>query len=229
MTFLEHVKYHGFDGVVIACIDFNEPEVVELVQSGIPIVTIDHLFNNIIAIMSDNVTGMTELTEYVIRKGHERIAYIHGEADSAVTTARLSGFYRAVEKNGIVIPDEYVIGAAYRDTQAAYRETMNLLNMKKRPTCIFYPDDFAALGGLNAIREKKLRIPEDISVAGYDGIKAVTTLEPQLTTVVQATSLIGQKAAKKLISLIEKPKTTIIEQVIIPGSLQEGKTIADLR
>ncbi len=228
MTFLEHVKYHGFDGVVIACIDFNEPEVVELVQSGIPIVTIDHLFNNIIAIMSDNVTGMTELTEYAIKRGHSRIAYIHGENSSAVTTARLSGFYRAVERNGIAIPDEYVVGAAYRDTQAAYKQTLNLLNMKKRPTCIFYPDDFATLGGINAIREKKLRIPEDISVAGYDGIKAVTTLEPQLTTIVQATDQIGEKAAKKLISLIEKPKTTIIEQVIIPGSLQEGKTIADL-
>ncbi len=100
--------------------------------------------------------------------------------------------------------------------------------MKDRPTCIFYPDDFSALGGINAIREAGVQIPEDISAAGYDGIKAVTTLEPQLTTIVQATDQIGERAAKKLISLIEKPKTTIIEQVIIQGTLQEGKTIADL-
>ena len=227
MTFLEHVRYHGFDGVVIACIDFDAPEVAELVQSDIPIVTIDHLFNNKIAIMSDNISGMTELTNYVIDKGHTKIAYIYGEP-STVTTARLTGFYRATDKRGITIPDEYVAETAYRDTKGTYRETMRLLNMKDRPTCILYPDDFSALGGINAIREKGLRIPEDISVAGYDGIKAVITLEPQLTTIVQATDQIGEKAAKKLISLIEKPRTTIIEQVIIPGSLQEGKTIADL-
>ena len=227
MTFLEHVRYHGFDGVVIACIDFAAPEVAELVQSDIPIVTIDHVFNNKIAIMSDNIAGMTELTNYCIDKGHTRIAYIHGEP-STVTTGRLTGFYRATDKRGITIPDEYVVGCAYRDTVGTYRETKKLLKLKDRPTCIFYPDDFSALGGINAIREAGLQIPEDISVAGYDGIKAVTTLEPQLTTIVQATDQIGERAAKKLISLIEKPKTTIIEQVVIPGILQEGKTIADL-
>lgn len=227
MTFLEHVRYHGFDGVVIACIDFAAPEVAELVQSDIPVVTIDHVFNNKIAIMSDNIAGMTELTNYCIDKGHTRIAYIHGEP-STVTTGRLTGFYRATDKRGITIPDEYVVGCAYRDTVGTYRETKKLLKLKDRPTCIFYPDDFSALGGINAIREAGLQIPEDISVAGYDGIKAVTTLEPQLTTIVQATDQIGERAAKKLISLIEKPKTTIIEQVVIPGVLQEGKTIADL-
>ena len=227
MTFLEHVRYHGFDGVVIACIDFNAPEVAELVQSDIPIVTIDHVFNNKIAIMSDNITGMTALTDYCISKGHKKIAYLHGEP-STVTTARLTGFYRATDKKGIVIPDEYVVGTKYRDTVGTYKETLKLLKMKDRPTCILYPDDFAALGGINAIREMGLRIPEDISVAGYDGIKAIIDREPQLTTVLQATDLIGERAAKKLISLIEKPKTTIIEQVVIPGTLKEGRTIADL-
>ena len=61
MSYLEHSRYRGFDGVVLACIDFGDPEVIELVQSSIPVVTIDYLFNNRIAIMSDNVAGMKEL------------------------------------------------------------------------------------------------------------------------------------------------------------------------
>ena len=69
--------------MVLACIDFADPEVIELVQSSIPVVTIDYLFNNRIAIMSDNVTGMKELLEYIYSRGHRKIAYIHG-AMSAV-------------------------------------------------------------------------------------------------------------------------------------------------
>ena len=96
MSYLEHSRYRGFDGVVLACIDFGDPEVIELVQSSIPVVTIDYLFNNRIAIMSDNVTGMKELLEYIYSRGHRKIAYIHG-AMSAVTSGRLSSFYRTAD------------------------------------------------------------------------------------------------------------------------------------
>ena len=94
MTYLEHARYRGFDGVVIACIDFNDPEVIELVKSNIPVVTIDHLFHNRIAIMSDNAKGMEDLFSYVYERGHRKIAYIHG-ADSAVTQSRLSTGWRS--------------------------------------------------------------------------------------------------------------------------------------
>lgn len=225
MSYLEHSRYRGFDGVVLACIDFSDPEVIELVQSSIPVVTIDYLFNNRTAVVSDNVTGMKELLEYVYSMGHRRIAYIHG-ADSAVTTGRLTSFYRTAERLGLEIPDEYIKEAAYRSTTAAYRMTNELLDLPNPPTCILYPDDFAAFGGINAIRERGLRIPEDISVAGYDGIRAARRLEPKLTTVRQDTERIGSEAAKRLISLIDKPKTTIVEQVIVPGTVVEGKSVA---
>ncbi|MBQ2803331.1 MAG: LacI family DNA-binding transcriptional regulator [Lachnospiraceae bacterium] len=227
MSYLEHSKYRGFDGVVLACTDFNDPEVIELVQSSIPVVTIDYLFNNRIAIISDNVTGMRELLEYVYSRGHRKIAYIHG-AGSATTSSRLSSFYRTAERLGISIPDEYVKMAAYRDTTTTYKMTNELLDLPNRPTCIFYPDDFAAFGGINAIRERGLRIPEDISVAGYDGIRAVRHLEPRLTTVQQDTEQIGSVAARQLISLIERPKTTIIEQIVVPGRVVEGKSVATI-
>jgi len=225
MSYLEHSKYRGFDGVVLACIDFNDPEVIELVQSSIPVVTIDYLFNNRIAVVSDNVTGMKELLEYVHAMGHRKIAYIHG-ADSATTSSRLSSFYRTAEKLGLSMPDEYIREAAYRDTVTTYQITNELLDLYDPPTCILYPDDFAAFGGINAIRERGLRIPEDVSVAGYDGIRAARHLEPKLTTVRQDTERIGSIAATQLINLIDKPKTTIVEQIIVPGRVEEGKSVA---
>lgn len=225
MTYLDHSRYRGFDGVALACIDFEDPEVVELVQSDLPVVTIDYLFNNRNAVVSDNVSGVRDLLEYIYEMGHRKVAYIHG-APSAVTTNRLSSFYRTAERLGIKVPDEYVMEAAYRDTAATFEATNRLLDLPNPPTCILFPDDFAAFGGINAIRERGLRIPEDISVAGYDGIRAAEILEPRLTTVKQDTERIGSMAARKLIDLIETPKTTLVEQVIIPGSVFEGKSVA---
>lgn len=231
MSYLEHSRYRGFDGIAIACINFKDPEVEELLQSNIPIVTIDYLSNNHIAVISDNVGGMKDLTEYICRQGHRKIAYIHGSSSgssSTVTTNRISSFYRTAEQFGIEVPDEYVREAPYRDTEKSYQLTNELLNLPDPPTCIIYPDDFAAFGGINAIRERGLNIPADISVAGYDGISAARHLEPKLATIQQDTEQIGVAAARELISLIERPKSTIIEQITIPGKLVEGKSVAKL-
>lgn len=228
MSYLEHARYRGFDGVVIACIDFDNPEVLELVRSDIPVVTIDHLFNNRIAIISDNIKGMRDLLTFVYNKGHRRIAYIHG-TDSSVTKNRLSSFYKTAEELGLEIPDEYVTEAAYRGTKENYQKTLELLDLPNPPTCIFYPDDFASFGGINAIKERGLSIPKDISVVGYDGIRIGRHLEPQLTTLRQDAELVGIKAAESLINLIEHPKTTIIEQVVVEGEVYPGKTVKTLK
>ncbi len=224
MSYLEHARYRGFDGVVIANVNFYDDEVEELAGSDIPLVTIDKLYANRIAIVSDNVNGMKDLFTYIYEMGHRRIAYIHGEP-GPVTQNRLTSFYRTAEEFSIEVPDCYIKESAYRDTEGAGRATNELLKLKTPPTCIIYPDDFSCYGGINVINKMGLRIPEDISVAGYDGIRIGRHIEPQLTTIRQDTNQIGMQAGKKIISLIEKPKSTVIEQVIISGELYKGETV----
>lgn len=227
MSYLAHARYRNFDGVAIACVDFYNPEVEELVRGNIPVVTIDHVFNGRSAIVSDNVMGIREIVNYVYKMGHRKIAYIHG-ADSAVTQSRLKSFYKTTMDLGLEIPDEYTIEIDYRDTVAAQEATYRLLELKNPPTCIMYPDDFSTFGGINALKQRGLRIPEDISIVGYDGIDIAMKYSPQLTTIVQDTDLMGRKAAEKLIDSIENPKTTLSEQVIVPGHLNEGETVKNI-
>lgn len=227
MSYLEHSRYRGFDGVVIACVDFEDPEVEELVRSDIPVVTIDHLFHNRSSIISDNVKGIRDLVHYVYEMGHRRIAYIHG-LDSAVTQSRLSSFYRTCEELGVSIPSKYIREAPYRNTQGTYEETLKLLELREPPTCIFYPDDFSCFGGMNAINEKGLKIPDDISVVGYDGITIARNFEPKLTTIVQNTRRLGEEAAHKLIDLIETPRTTLTEQIVVEGTVFKGNSVKRL-
>lgn len=224
MSYLEHSKYRGVDGVVIACVDFHDSEVLELVRSEVPVVTIDYVFNNRVGVISDNIRGMRELVEYIHSKGHKKIAYIHG-ADSSVTQNRLGSFYKTAESLGLDICDEYIKEGVYHNPDDSFRKTKELLEMSDRPTCIIYPDDFSAIGGINAIKESGLNIPEDISVAGYDGIRLSQVLSPKLTTLKQDTKTLGKLAAERLIELIERPKCAVIERIIVAGEVLEGDSV----
>lgn len=227
VSYTAHCKYRGFDGVIIACTDFNTPQVEELIKSGIPVATIDHVFNDAISVISDNVKGVSDLMEYLYGMGHRKIAFIHG-GDSAVTRDRVTSFHRCVQKYELDIPDEYVMECAYRDTVKVAKCTRKLLELRNPPTCILFPDDFTATGGINVIKEKGLHIPEDISVVGYDGTSYAEVNEPKLTTLAQDGIRMGRLAAERLIELIEKPKTTLKERIVVEGRVSIGKSVKEI-
>lgn len=226
-SYLRHCRYRGVDGVVIASADFDDPMVTELVQSDLPVVTIDHLFNNRIAVVSDNRKGMDALVRHVAAKGHRKLALIHGEMTS-VTVGRLTGFHRACEELGIRVPDRWIRQGVFHDSKSCYVLTKELLSGEDRPSCIFFPDDYSCIGGLNAIHELGLRVPEDISAVGYDGIPLSRIMSPVLTTWRQDTEGLGTEAAARLIELIEHPRTAILDRVIVEGRLQEGGSVKAL-
>ena len=227
LSYYEHCRYRGVDGVVVACVDFYADEVQELIRSDIPVVTIDHVFDGNIAVVSNNSQGMEDLVTYVYQQGHRRIAYIHGD-NTSVTRVRLASFHRTLQRMGVDTPDEYIKESPYRDADSAAKATGELLDLPNPPTCILYPDDYAAIGGINEIRERGLRIPEDISIAGYDGITIAKILEPKLTTLCQDTVAIGRIAAEKLIDLIENPKTTLVDRFTVDGTLFKGASVQQL-
>jgi LacI family transcriptional regulator len=224
MTYYEHSKYRNCDGVIIASIDFKDPDVIKLVESEIPTVTIDHIFNNRTAILSDNIRSMMDIVNYVTSQGHRRIAFIHGE-DTYVTQQRLASFRKACLEHKLIIPDEYIKEAIYHDPRSSGLMTRELLTLKEPPTCILYPDDFSFIGGMNEIEKHGLSIPSDISVVGYDGILLSQVLRPRLTTYRQNVEEIGKTAADKLIDMIENPKLFIPEQIIISGEVIVGDTV----
>jgi DNA-binding LacI/PurR family transcriptional regulator len=228
MTYLERCRYRNVDGVCLACVDFFAPEIIELIAADFPAVTIDHMFNNRTCILSDNMNGIRELVRYVYGLGHRRIAYIHG-LRSAVTESRVTGFYRTVRELNLNVPQEYVVECAYHNPASASAAAAKILQLPMLPTCMLISDDYAALGAIEAIRAAGLRIPEDISVAGYDGIPLMQLTKPRLTTIAQNTKRIGEEAAKSLIERIEQPHTAGSGIVVVEGKLLPGETVRDIR
>ena len=156
--------------------------------------------------------------------GHRRIAFIHGEP-TAVTRNRLAGFRKACEELEIEIPNGYVLCGRFHDPKASSLCTQALLQRPDRPSCILYPDDISILGGMTVIERANLRIPEDISVAGYDGIPLSRMLRPRLTTLEQDSERLGTDAVAFLLEAIEDPKNFVPRLQIIPGRLQTGGTV----
>ena len=226
-SYLQHARFRGMDGVAVICADFFDPMVQELVYSDMPTICLDHAFYNRSAVLSDNLRGMENLVRYVYGKGHRRIAYIHGNP-TAVTENRLTGFYRACETLGIKVPDAYVTECVYHEPVSCYEATKKLLMLPEPPTCILFSDDYAYIGGINAIYEAGLRVPEDVSIVGYDGIHMAKMVSPKLTTWQQNTAELGRIAAEQLIERIEHPRTTPPKHITVEGRLLEGETVKQL-
>ena len=226
MSYLEHSRFRHVDGVCLICSRFVTDEVLELVHSEIPCVTVDHLFKHVPAVLSDNENGVNMLVNYAVALGHRRIAFIHGHNNSIVTKTRIYQFQTAMNYHKLEIPEHYLQSGLYADIELTRELVLKLLNLPDRPTCILLPDDYCYLGAQDAAKEAGLRIPEDISFAGYDGISLTQTLRPSLTTIHQDRDALGKESARKLIDRIEHPQTASDHAIILPVRLIEGETMA---
>lgn len=228
MTYLEHCRYRNVDGVCVVCANFYAPEVVELVSGDIPAVTIDHAFSNRSCVLSENAEGMKALVEYAASLGHRRIAYVHGER-AAVTESRITGYYRGLEASGIEADSAYLLESVYDSPEAGKAAVYTLMRLSEPPTCILMPDDQAALGALDAAAELGLRVPEDLSIGGYDESRIAGMTRPRLTTVAQDGWRMGTKAALYLIERIEHPRTAGSKTGMIPTRLVKGESIGAVK
>lgn len=226
-SYRDYCRHRGYDGLIAMSAGFPEAQLAELADSEIPMVTIDYAFNHRGAVLADNEQGMRELLNHVYERGHRRIAMIYGD-DTAVTRARLGSFYTTCEELDIPVPHEYVCEAIYHNWATTAQRTRELLALPQPPTCILFQDDYSAVGGLRTLREEGLRVPEDISITGYDGIPLAGYLYPRLTTFQQDSEAIGRHAARMLLRAMEKPRNFIPRHMRLPGRLLPGESVRNL-
>lgn len=228
-TFVDQLEEDEYAGVFVANIGYDMPEVTALFKTGKPIVTVDFKTEGAISITSDNMNGINDLINYVCNeKNHRKIAYISGDPESEVSKTRLRAFKEALANNGIEVRSTYIRESRFRDIRDVTRKTEELLNLPDPPTCILFPDDYAAIGGINVIHNRGLEVPKDISYCGYDGISLVGLWDPQLATVVQDTDTMGVTAARELIRLIRDHETGDGSEIVVPTKLQIGHTVSQM-
>ncbi|WP_313222072.1 LacI family DNA-binding transcriptional regulator [Stutzerimonas nitrititolerans] len=173
----------------------------------------------------DNRAAARAMTEHLLALGHRRIGLIKGPQGSPLTRERIAGYEDALREAGIV-PDPELLCRGNFTLQAGYEAAGLLMRCADRPTAIFCENDEMAIGAIQRIRQCGLRVPQDVSVAGFDDIPFAAFCDPPLTTIAQPAEAFGRHAVEMLVAQFEQhPLDT--PHLILPYSLVvRGSTAA---
>ncbi|MGX4583107.1 LacI family DNA-binding transcriptional regulator [Paenibacillus chitinolyticus] len=194
----------GVDGVIIMGIRLDDPYLEEIVSSDIPCVLIDIPLQgpNVGYVTSDNIRGAYTAVKHLIENGHSRIGMINGHAQADVSIQRLKGYTDALKNSGFPFDPTRVLDGSFSESggkEAMYR----LLSLHPETTAVFCSSDLMALGAVQAVKGLGRRVPDDISIIGFDNIDLTAYTSPSLTTVNQHKYESGYQAAQLLVDLLE--------------------------
>ena len=173
----------------------------------------------------DNRGAARELTEHLIALGHRRIGMIKGPRRSPLTRDRQQGYQDALAAAGIAL-DERLLCPGDFTPSSGYQAADALVALKERPTAIFCESDEMAIGAISRIKEAGLRVPHDISVAGFDDIAFAYYSDPPLTTIAQPAEAFGRTAVDMLIDVLEGKR---VDNVTLPHALVTRNSTAQCR
>jgi len=194
-------------------------------SSAVPVVCIDRVPEGWRgdAVLVANAEGAHEATRHLIQMGHQRLAVITGPLKLTNASERLKGFQRALDEAGLEIEPGFVQEAHF-DTVSGYQAAHRLLRMLPRPTAIFACNDLIAFGVLQAARELGLRCPEDISIAGFDGLDFTKFTDPSLTSVYQPGYQVGATAARLLLQRVDGMRSAY-KKMLLPTELNKRNSV----
>jgi DNA-binding LacI/PurR family transcriptional regulator len=194
-------------------------------SASVPVVCIDRVPDGWKgdAVLVANADGAYLAARELIQMGHTRLAVITGPLKLTNAAERLGGFMRALNAARIRIEPEFVQEARF-DTESGYQAALRLLRMLPRPTAIFACNDLMAFGVLQAARELNLRCPEDLSIAGFDGLEFTKFTDPSLTSVYQPGYQLGATAGRLLLQRVDGMRSAP-KKVLLPTELKKRNSV----
>jgi len=221
----DNFKISLVDGVIFADIIGNELQLERLVKEKLPLVVINKRIDNLEVsfVAIDNFKGAYGATEFLIHHGHKRIAHLAGDLRVQCAKERMEGYKRALEKNGIKVKEEYIRATNFSPAEA--REKLKeLFSSKTIPTAFFCCSDEVAKEVLNFAEERKISIPKNLSVIGFDDNPHCLYGNLMLTTVKQPLREMVSCAVQILSEIIDKKDT--VKKIILQPELIVRDTVS---
>lgn len=222
-----HKVFTKLDGVVASCFSRIEP-LIQQINNTVPVVVIDNKTkdNNTPSVIIDNYNALIQSVKYLCSLGHNRIGFMMGLEDSDVGLNRFEGYKSGLIKHEIgfdpilVFKGNYTFGSGEQGVEYFQQ-------LKQKPTAIICANDSMALGAMKMLHQLKIKVPEDISIIGFDDIDVARQLTPSLTTVSVPTDQIAECAFKILRDLIEE-KPLDDEHILLNANLITRNTCASI-
>jgi LacI family transcriptional regulator len=205
VTLLDRLMHGTTDGAVLMLPEESNDELQALQRHGYAFVVVDPretLDEGIPAISASHATGALAATEHLLAHGHRRIAAITGPRGWMASNERLNGYHAALAAAGVMPEPELVVESNFR-LEGGRRAAARLLDMADPPTAIFAFNDNVAVGTLQVAAELGLRVPEDLSVVGFDDSEQAALVSPALTTVRQPLAEMGRMAISLLTRVLD--------------------------
>lgn len=226
VSLLDRLMRGTTDGALLLLPTESSEELRTLKQQGFPFVVVDPRDpppEGVPVVSAAHAAGAKEATEHLLSLGHRRIGAITGEVGWAATEERLHGF-RAALSGYDLLPDPTLIVAADWQITGGYEAAVRLLGRPDRPSAIFAFNDNMAVGAFQAARTYGLRVPQDLSIVGFDDLEEAQIVDPMLTTIRQPLAELGRMGASLLIRLIDRQRLDAVRVELATKLIVRGST-----
>lgn len=201
-TYYEHCLLRQVAGVFIPNVVYENEGIGTLLASKIPTVSIESDSLRCSVVNSDDFQGLHEGVHYLYGLGHRRIGHLASNIDDYAGGARLAGYLEAMKILGI---EPIVIKGNQYSYESGLEASKDFLALAERPTAVTTSGDLMALGLMHGLMSAGLKVPEDVSIVGYDDLSFLKYMKPRLTTIKQDVIQIGRQAARLLLNHIHDP------------------------
>ncbi|HET6635005.1 MAG TPA: LacI family DNA-binding transcriptional regulator [Streptomyces sp.] len=192
------------DGLLVSPTDHCSPLLPDVARSGVPVVFLDRWIPGVEApvVRTDGRQAIRDLVAHLYALGHRRLAIITGPTTTSTGNERTDAFREALREHGLALPDAYCERGDFQ-AGSGRRATARFLDLPEPPEAVFATDNLMALGAMDEIRARGLRVPDDLALAAFDDIPWFLHTDPPLTAIEQPTGKLGHSAVRALIDLIE--------------------------
>ncbi|NLX69819.1 MAG: LacI family transcriptional regulator [Clostridiales bacterium] len=229
INYVEKLQNRWVDGLIFATAREESEHIIKLKQQDFPVVLVArHMGQSVDAVVVDNYKSSVEAVNYLIETGHKKICIIVGDRNLILYRERLEGYKYALESAGLPVVSEMILDVSGRDDNG-YNAVKDLLKRGVVPDAIFATSDPRAIGAIRAVKDCGLKVPDDISVVGFDDLDISSYIDPPLTTVSQPLYEMGAQAARRLIGIINGEKNEKSKLMLMSTKLVIRKSVKDCR
>ena len=229
---VDFLLHRRVDGLINMATDATGAHLKAALNANIPVLLIDRLVESLrgktSAVVIDNVHAAGQAVRKLTELGHRKIGLVLGSPNLYTTDQRLTGYLNALKEAGITPSDDYIRYGDYT-MDGGYQAVQDLLRLKQRPTALFITNFEMTLGAMLALQHNNIRVPEDLSVIGFDKLELFGEIFPDLTLIRQPQLSIGREAANLMLDLLGNHDAISHRIVTLSTELTEGKSVRSLK
>jgi LacI family transcriptional regulator/LacI family repressor for deo operon, udp, cdd, tsx, nupC, and nupG len=223
--YIEVMRDESVDGIVLPPFDDTDSAVIDAIKGGIPVVCVDRSLSTLSTdlVEVDNRRGAYDAVIHLLDKGHKHIGLIEGRTHVSTNRERRRGYTDALEERGVPVRKDLIRTGDFKQ-ESGRMLAQELLALRRPPTALFVLNNLMTVGALAALHQRRLSVPRDVAIVGFDDLPWAEALNPPLTVVRQPAYSVGRQAMELLLQRIIEPDRPPVTVRLMPELIVRQST-----